>query len=35
MAPARRPELARLGVRALLGGTLATCTTAALVGVLL
>jgi CNT family concentrative nucleoside transporter len=35
MAPARRPELAKLGVRALLGGTLATCTTAALVGVLL
>ncbi|HVN46547.1 MAG TPA: nucleoside transporter C-terminal domain-containing protein [Steroidobacteraceae bacterium] len=35
MAPARRAEIAELGVRALIGGTLANCITAALVGTLL
>jgi concentrative nucleoside transporter, CNT family len=35
MAPGRRTEIARLGMRALLGGTLATCSTAAIVGMLL
>jgi len=35
MAPARREELAKLGLRALLGGTLATCVTAAIVNTLL
>lgn len=34
MAPARRADVAALGWRALLGGTLATCATAAIVGVL-
>jgi concentrative nucleoside transporter, CNT family len=34
MAPPRRAELARLGLRSLLGGTLANCWTAALVGLL-
>src|SRR5262249_28938095 len=32
MAPSRRTEIARLGMRALAGGTLATCGTAAVVG---
>ena len=35
MAPARREELAKLGLRALVGGTLATCSTAAIVNILL
>jgi CNT family concentrative nucleoside transporter len=35
MAPARRAEIARLGPRALIGGTLATCITAAIVGILI
>ena len=34
MAPTRRSEIAKLGMRALLGGTLATCGTAAIVGLL-
>lgn len=34
MAPARRAEIAALGLRALAGGTLATCATAAVVGML-
>jgi concentrative nucleoside transporter, CNT family len=34
MAPARRGELAKLGLRSLLGGTLANCWTAALVGLI-
>ena len=34
MAPRRRAEVASLGWRALLGGTLATCATAAIVGIL-
>ena len=34
MAPSRRTEIARLGMRALAGGTLATCGTAAVVGIL-
>src|ERR1700733_11306682 len=34
MAPSRRTEIAKLGMRALLGGTLATCGTAAIVGLL-
>jgi concentrative nucleoside transporter, CNT family len=32
MAPSRRTEIAKLGMRALVGGTLATCGTAAIVG---
>ncbi len=35
MAPSRRSEIARLGMRALVGGTLATCGTAAVIGILL
>jgi len=35
MAPSRRAEIAKLGMRALVGGTLATCGTAAIVGMLL
>lgn len=35
MVPARRSEIARLGMRSLIGGTLATCMTAAMVGCLL
>jgi CNT family concentrative nucleoside transporter len=35
MAPSRRTEIAKLGMRALFGGTLATCGTAAIVGLLL
>jgi CNT family concentrative nucleoside transporter len=35
MAPARRAEIARLGMHSLIGGTLATCATAAIVGVLM
>jgi CNT family concentrative nucleoside transporter len=35
MAPSRRTEIAKLGMRALLGGTLATCGTAAIVGLLI
>jgi CNT family concentrative nucleoside transporter len=35
MAPSRRSEIAKLGLRALVGGTLATCGTAAIVGMLL
>jgi CNT family concentrative nucleoside transporter len=35
MAPERRGDIASLGVRVLVGGTLANCTTAALVGVLI
>jgi CNT family concentrative nucleoside transporter len=34
MAPNRRADLARLGLRAMIGGTLATCMTAAVAGVL-
>ena len=34
MAPSRRAEISRLGMRALVGGTLATCTTATIVGML-
>jgi CNT family concentrative nucleoside transporter len=34
MAPSRRTEIAKLGMRALVGGTLATCGTAAIVGML-
>lgn len=33
MAPARRAEIAQLGLRALLGATLANCSTAAIVGI--
>jgi CNT family concentrative nucleoside transporter len=35
MAPSRRTEIAKLGMPALVGGTLATCGTAAIVGLLL
>jgi concentrative nucleoside transporter, CNT family len=35
MAPERRSEIAQLGLRALFGGTLATCGTAAVVGILI
>jgi nucleoside permease NupC len=35
MAPARRAEIAQLGLRALLGATLANCSTAAIVGILM
>ena len=35
MAPSRRSEIAKLGMRALVGGTLATCGTAAIVGLLM
>jgi concentrative nucleoside transporter, CNT family len=35
MAPSRRSEIAKLGMRALVGGTLATCGTAAIVGMLM
>jgi concentrative nucleoside transporter, CNT family len=35
MAPSRRAEIAQLGVRALVGGTLANCITAAVAGILL
>jgi len=35
MAPSRRTEIAKLGMRALVGGTLATCGTAAIVGMLM
>ena len=35
MAPERRADIASLGLRALLGGTLANCMTAAIVGVLI
>ena len=35
MAPSRRAEIAELGLRALIGGTLANCITAAVVGILL
>jgi concentrative nucleoside transporter, CNT family len=35
MAPSRRSEIAKLGLRALIGGTLATCGTAAIVGLLI
>src|SRR5207237_6411724 len=35
MAPERRPDLARLGLRALLAGFMATMVNAAMVGVLL
>lgn len=34
MAPTRRAEITRLGLRSMIGGTLATCATAAIVGVL-
>jgi CNT family concentrative nucleoside transporter len=34
MAPTRRAEIAQLGLHSLIGGTLATCATAAIVGVL-
>jgi CNT family concentrative nucleoside transporter len=34
MAPERRSDLARLGVRAMFGGALATCMTACVAGVL-
>jgi CNT family concentrative nucleoside transporter len=33
MAPERRGDLARLGLRAMIGGTLATCMTACIVGI--
>jgi len=35
MAPKRSTEIAKLGFRSLIGGTLATCATAALVGIVL
>ena len=35
MAPSRRAEIAELGLRALVGGTLANCITATVVGILL
>ena len=35
MAPDRKNEIARLGLRAMLGGTLACCLTACVAGVLL
>jgi CNT family concentrative nucleoside transporter len=35
MAPERRGDIASLGLRALAGGTLANCTTAAIVGMLI
>ncbi len=35
MAPTRRAEIAQLGLRALLGATLANCSTAAIVGILM
>lgn len=35
MAPHRRAEIAKLGLRSLIGGTLATCATAAVVGIML
>ena len=35
MAPSRRAEIAALGLRALVGGTLANCITAAMAGILL
>jgi CNT family concentrative nucleoside transporter len=35
MAPERRPEVARLGVRSIIGGSLTTFMTACLAGVLL
>lgn len=35
LAPERQPDLARLGLRAMLGGTLATCMTACIAGVLI
>jgi CNT family concentrative nucleoside transporter len=34
MAPERRSDLARLGVRAMFGGAIATCMTACVAGVL-
>ncbi len=34
MAPERRSEIARLGMHSLIGGTLATCATAAIIGML-
>jgi len=34
MAPSRRAEITQLGMRSLIGGTLATCGTAAVVGIL-
>jgi CNT family concentrative nucleoside transporter len=34
MAPTRRSEITQLGMRSLVGGTLATCATAAIVGAL-
>ena len=34
MAPERRSEIAQLGMRSLIGGTLATCMTGAVVGIL-
>jgi CNT family concentrative nucleoside transporter len=35
MAPSRRPEVARLGLRAILGGSLATFMTACVAGMIL
>jgi CNT family concentrative nucleoside transporter len=35
LVPERRPDIARFGLKALLGGTLATCMTAAIVGLLI
>ncbi len=35
IAPERRSDLARLGLRAMLGGTLAACMTATVAGLLL
>lgn len=35
LAPSRRPDLARLGLRAMLGGTIACCMTACVAGVLI
>jgi CNT family concentrative nucleoside transporter len=35
LAPERQPDLARLGLRTMLGGTLATCMTACIAGVLI
>jgi concentrative nucleoside transporter, CNT family len=35
MAPSRRPDLAKLGMRALVGGVLTTCMTAAVAGIII
>ncbi len=35
MVPARRGEIIGFGMKAIVGGTVATCTTACLIGILL